>query len=218
MRAWSRGKLTIFQSTLSVRRATWRPLTMEQSEAISIHALRKESDAYCGRIMSPCSAFQSTLSVRRATFTPTLDLAVSIFQSTLSVRRATHDGHSTVGGSIFQSTLSVRRATPEHPEGHARNMISIHALRKESDRLWNHHASHHQRFQSTLSVRRATGSPYFAIVQFVFQSTLSVRRATRLMLMAWLRLDISIHALRKESDCPPLPHCSWGYNFNPRSP
>ena len=78
----------------------------------------------------------------------------------------------------FQSTLSVRRATPEHPEGHARNMISIHALRKESDRLWNHHASHHQRFQSTLSVRRATGSPYFAIVQFVFQSTLSVRRAT----------------------------------------
>ena len=33
-----------FQSTLSVRRATWRPLTMEQSEAISIHALRKESD------------------------------------------------------------------------------------------------------------------------------------------------------------------------------
>ena len=44
MRAWSRGKLTIFQSTLSVRRATWRPLTMEQSEAISIHALRKESD------------------------------------------------------------------------------------------------------------------------------------------------------------------------------
>ena len=34
----------------------------------------------------------------------------------------------------------------------------------------------------------------------IFQSALSVRRATRLMLMAWLRLDISIHALRKESD------------------
>ena len=200
MRAWSRGKLTIFQSTLSVRRATWRPLTMEQSEAISIHALRKESDfgfrgsvagkhisihalrkesdAYCGRIMSPCSAFQSTLSVRRATFTPTLDLAVSIFQSTLSIRRATHDGHSTVGGSIFQSTLSVRRATPEHPEGHARNMISIHALRKESDRLWNHHASHHQRFQSTLSVRRATRPPTMSDTNCIFQSTLSVRRAT----------------------------------------
>ena len=89
MRAWSRGKLTIFQSTLSVRRATWRPLTMEQSEAISIHALRKESDAYCGRIMSPCSAFQSTLSVRRAT-QRILDAGLAMeFQSTLSVRRAT---------------------------------------------------------------------------------------------------------------------------------
>ena len=168
-----------FQSTLSVRRATQRIL-----------------DA--GLAME----FQSTLSVRRATFTPTLDLAVSIFQSTLSVRRATHDGHSTVGGSIFQSTLSVRRATPEHPEGHARNMISIHALRKESDRLWNHHASHPQRFQSTLSVRRATGSPYFAIVQFVFQSTLSVRRATGLVVGAFVGDGISIHALRKESDSP----------------
>ena len=145
---------------------------------ISIHALRKESDAYCGRIMSPCSAFQSTLSVRRAT-QRILDAGLAMeFQSTLSVRRATFTPTLDLAVSIFQSTLSVRRATPEHPEGHARNMISIHALRKESDRLWNHHASHHQRFQSTLSVRRATGSPYFAIVQFVFQSTLSVRRAT----------------------------------------
>ena len=146
---------------------------------ISIHALRKESDAYCGRIMSPCSAFQSTLSVRRAT-QRILDAGLAMeFQSTLSVRRATFTPTLDLAVSIFQSTLSVRRATHEHPEGHARNMISIHALRKESDRLWNHHASHHQRFQSTLSVRRATGSPYFAIVQFVFQSTLSVRRATR---------------------------------------
>ena len=145
--------------------------------------------------------FQSTLSVRRAT-QRILDAGLAMeFQSTLSVRRATHDGHSTVGGSIFQSTLSVRRATPEHPEGHARNMISIHALRKESDRLWNHHASHHQRFQSTLSVRRATGSPYFAIVQFVFQSTLSVRRATSDECEDGTDFRISIHALRKESDC-----------------
>ena len=147
---------------------------------ISIHALRKESDAYCGRIMSPCSAFQSTLSVRRAT--------QRILDAGLAME--------------FQSTLSVRRATPEHPEGHARNMISIHALRKESDRLWNHHASHHQRFQSTLSVRRATGSPYFAIVQFVFQSTLSVRRATGVPSGDGERDVISIHALRKESDRP----------------
>ena len=206
-----------FQSTLSVRRATQRIL-----------------DA--GLAME----FQSTLSVRRATFTPTLDLAVSIFQSTLSVRRATHDGHSTVGGSIFQSTLSVRRATPEHPEGHARNMISIHALRKESDRLWNHHASHHQRFQSTLSVRRATFRTRPMIRRALFQSTLSVRRATILLaavvdVMLFQstlsvrratgvpsgdgeRDVISIHALRKESDRRSRIRTRRPRYFNPRSP
>ena len=33
----------------------------------------------------------------------------------------------------FQSTLSVRRATVAHAELHNRLVISIHALRKESD-------------------------------------------------------------------------------------
>ena len=124
-----------FQSTLSVRRATTCLTKQGVEEDISIHALRKESDAYCGRIMSPCSAFQSTLSVRRAT-QRILDAGLAMeFQSTLSVRRATFTPTLDLAVSIFQSPLSVRRATPEHPEGHARNMISIHALRKESDEL-----------------------------------------------------------------------------------
>ena len=33
----------------------------------------------------------------------------------------------------FQSTLSVRRATPEFGHGFKERLISIHALRKESD-------------------------------------------------------------------------------------
>ena len=56
--------------------------------------------------------FQSTLSVRRATFLSILGDIPQIFQSTLSVRRATHDC------VIFCLVYS----------------ISIHALRKESDR------------------------------------------------------------------------------------
>ena len=44
MRAWSRGKLTIFQSTLSVRRATATVIRICGRLGISIHALRKESD------------------------------------------------------------------------------------------------------------------------------------------------------------------------------
>ena len=81
--------LDIFQSTLSVRRATR-----------GVHNIR-----------NPPIAFQSTLSVRRATSLLALHLYQQPFQSTLSVRRATErdgTGRRSLG---FQSTLSVRRAT-----------------------------------------------------------------------------------------------------------
>ena len=38
-----------------------------------------------------------------------------------------------IGLLKFQSTLSVRRATGEHPPRLQPHLISIHALRKESD-------------------------------------------------------------------------------------
>ena len=123
---------------------------------ISIHALRKESDAYCGRIMSPCSAFQSTLSVRRAT--------QRILDAGLAME--------------FQSTLSVRRATGLVVGAFVGDGISIHALRKESDSPWSLPRAATEPFQSTLSVRRATRPPTMSDTNCIFQSTLSVRRAT----------------------------------------
>ena len=59
--------LKLFQSTLSVRRATcvcWYDLWMYR---ISIHALREESDLVLKLAPNCLSVFQSTLSVRRAT-------------------------------------------------------------------------------------------------------------------------------------------------------
>ena len=59
-------------------------------------------------------------------------------------------------------------------------LISIHALRKESDleipEIWEDL----KKFQSTLSVRRATISVKHDSLRPKFQSTLSVRRATRM--------------------------------------
>ena len=55
-------------------------------------------------------------------------------------------------------------------------------------------------FQSTLSVRRATILLAAVVDVMLFQSTLSVRRATRQVDHAAIAHDISIHALRKESD------------------
>ena len=74
-------------------------------------------------------------------------------------------------------------------------VISIHALRKESDR-----------------------TPSLDSENSAFQSTLSVRRATFRHSGAPRELPISIHALRKESDNEFLADTEALIDFNPRSP
>ena len=101
----------IFQSTLSVRRATSHIQFVQLPVRISIHALREESD--------PCSA--------------TKPFSIMIFQSTLSVRRATRIERRERWRARFQSTLSVRRATLVDKLMRGVLKISIHALREESD-------------------------------------------------------------------------------------
>ena len=75
-------------------------------------------------------------------------------------------------------------------------MISIHALREESD----------QKSQSIIHKK------------FLFQSTLSVRRATQHAPCVAVFQRISIHALREESDNPMLTVWYFLFYFNPRSP
>ena len=79
----------IFQSTLSMRRATQLGDADAQMLVISIHALHEESDQQGRnhRLLPP--TFQSTLSMRRATYKTTLFELHREFQSTLSMRRAT---------------------------------------------------------------------------------------------------------------------------------
>ena len=89
-RAPPRTRSGRFQSTLSVRRATYYREWFQMQAII----------------------FQSTLSVRRATSMVSFRIPPStIFQSTLSVRRATNAGLIGYVNKQFQSTLSVRRAT-----------------------------------------------------------------------------------------------------------
>ena len=124
-----------FQSTLSARRATPMRLYKFSFLYISIHALREESDGcillYCIKAVK----FQSTLSARRATaFSLLLVVSPILFQSTLSARRATLIFPLVVLVELlFQSTLSARRATKEMSKMGIYFLISIHALREESD-------------------------------------------------------------------------------------
>ena len=79
----------LFQSTLSVRRATRARCENRRTEYISIHALRKESDALYSshtRVLLISIHALRKESDRAEYFTSTYRLE---FQSTLSVRRAT---------------------------------------------------------------------------------------------------------------------------------
>ena len=120
-------------------------------------------------------------------------------------------------------------------------VISIHALREESDLYNLFCTSFADIFQSTLSARRATlMSIKTADLVFGFQSTLSARRATKAYISkcgnprfqstlsarrATMDLfkflyenKISIHALREESDLSLVYFTLDGVDFNPRSP
>ena len=102
----------IFQSTLSMRRAT-------------------DLDLRRGTV----TVFQSTLSMRRATGQAcSMTFLSSVFQSTLSMRRATSDRYEDIIDIKFQSTLSMRRATALTYNPTRGKYISIHALHEESDR------------------------------------------------------------------------------------
>ncbi len=147
-----------------------------------------------------------------------------LFQSTLSVRRATSfwykdfdsmanfNPRSPWGERLFvmhavASTLTIsihalrEESDCSKPKFSHKREISIHALREESDFKWISNKNLSKAFQSTLSVRRATfifGTINKCVT--TFQSTLSVRRATFLF-YAWFNgCNISIHALREESD------------------
>ena len=94
-----------------MRRATYAATHDLFVVAISIHALREESDYKMGA-NKQTTTFQSTLSVRRATvvaFDAAEDVVISIHalreESDLGQRQF-HLTHAR-----FQSTLSVRRAT-----------------------------------------------------------------------------------------------------------
>ena len=85
-------------------------------------------------VLARRSLFQSTLSVRRATKERVALAVRKPFQSTLSVRRATAFRFAPYDATQFQSTLSVRRATLAPEKAGGKHVISIHALREESDR------------------------------------------------------------------------------------
>ena len=210
--------ISVFQSTLSLRRATPGGWAGWVHGLISIHALLAESDAF-----SPLGALF-------------LDISIHALLAESDGEPAGGGGHH--GISIhallaesdvirnfppraargFQSTLSLRRATATGAPHTLTAQISIHALLAESDYCAPPPERIQSSFQSTLSLRRATAVSMSWDPRDRFQSTLSLRRATVVREHLRALVAISIHALLAESD-------EQGYSlkekeqyFNPRSP
>ena len=187
----------IFQSTLSLRRATGHHSGSGHDLLISIHALLAESDrprpprwrhrpdfnprSPCGERpvvswmrFANCSISIHALLAESDRGSSSNSSHFEQFQSTLSLRRATNPARIPMRFVIFQSTLSLRRATQSVVHDPRQLRISIHALLAESDRnAW-----------------ASSGKP----------------------------CRISIHALLAESDSGTTTINGACINFNPRSP
>ena len=187
----------LFQSTLSVRRATSLGVGYARLHpTISIHALRKESDVHSCRLAGTHITI-SIHALRKESDTTTRSSKNSEKISIHALRKESDENLNVAftGKWSFQSTLSVRRATSPVQASYDFPLISIHALRKESD------------------LSRTATCTYD-----IFQSTLSVRRATRIDRSINIFHVISIHALRKESDVRLHSRRNMLNHFNPRSP
>ena len=216
--------LSIFLSTLSLRRATALENDESGSKDISIHALLAESDKELTAPAAGQHRFLSTLSLRRATRTiPRIATTNRHFypRSPCGERHQLDNARNKV--NKFLSTLSLRRATslarlirvntrhfyPRSPCGERRHLLK----RCRSMSL----------FLSTLSLRRATGRVSSVLPGLEFLSTLSLRRATSIGTLRTVSVKnfyprspcgerppagkvrpwashISIHALLAESD------------------
>ena len=172
--------MSIFLSTLSLRRATYQDKFSIPSDNISIHALLAESDGTGFFVLDERHDI-SIHALLAESDTPTLEslTPTQTFLSTLSLRRATRP---------VSALYSVNRYFyPRSPCGERRHFSSKQRTLPK--------------FLSTLSLRRATVSQHSpSTVHTKFLSTLSLRRATIFFCSLLLLFDISIHALLAESD------------------
>ena len=209
----------VFQSTHSLRSATWTAFLHAVREKVSIHALLAECDG-CRPPSWRCDTG----------FNP---------RTPCGVRQCrTETGEDRDG---FQSTHSLRSATRTLLRRQFLRMVSIHALLAECDPSRDFQGTLKngfnprtpcgvrpngagaegldELFQSTHSLRSATWS-YEAMSDTCnkFQSTHSLRSATKAEKGISFGITVSIHALLAECDRPPRRRLLIPWCFNPRTP
>ena len=126
---------SLFQSTPSARRATGRRVQHKGATSISIHALREEGDLLSpARVLHP-SGFQSTPSARRATVNRT---AANTICDDFNPRPPRGEQHKFAMLGDQSGIISIHALREESDRrgrraAEVQREISIHALREEGD-------------------------------------------------------------------------------------
>ena len=209
-----------FLSTPSARRATQVDQDNQPVIPISIHALREEGDVDDAE---------------------TSELLFNFYPRPPRGGRQ-HEVPTLMIGVIFLSTPSARRATVGIQCRGLQTAISIHALREEGDGSWPIRRNTFHRFLSTPSARRAThgrcrrhsakqdfyprpprggrqvcSSPTTYSMTYFYPRPPRGGRRVACAVRAVI-VDISIHALREEGDCPSARRRRPPCDFYPRPP
>ena len=209
-----------FQSTPSARRATRVTTTTTETGKISIHALREEGDTSSCGPASTTSHISIHALREEGDADPRPRWTGHLYFNPRPPRGGRHDAElDEMAWELFQSTPSARRATFDEDNGRFESIISIHALREESDSQ-----SSTMRAASTdFNPRPPRGERLRTVhwmqnpkKDFNPRPPRGERPSGAELLTASLR--ISIHALREESDdSGPGSERRTSY-FNPRPP
>ena len=216
----------LFQSTLSVRRATNYPRQILNIPCISIHALREESDAY--EYTLPKAIKISIHALREESdnlknidiwnlrdFNPRSPwgerpLAVYIrflVPSDFNPRSPWGERLCIFNHYCLLASISIHALREESDKKSSKTKnqlawISIHALREESDLRQQFMTGKKKQFQSTLSVRRATWQVIWLKNKYLISIHALREESDECDEQANILWLISIHALREESDKP----------------
>ena len=210
----------LFLSTPSARRATVWPSKISSAKGYFYpRPPRGERPLF---LLCPVSGviFLSTPSARRATFKYVAPVAGALFLSTPSARRATAAASMTTKPSSYFYPRPPRgERLLAYSTKYGAELISIHALREESDRTARLTLLLQQSFLSTPSARRATASSS-RDGDFSQISIHALREESDLLYFTdtYYLKYISIHALREESDGEDGGQEQGRRDFYPRPP
>ena len=191
---------TTFQSTHSLRSATYFGGHHAVRYSVSIHALLAECDTLTKTIERNKTMFQSTHSLRSATLQFSIPIGIVGFNPRTPCGVRPVPAFFPSSCSPFQSTHSLRSATNPGQRKETLTKVSIHALLAECDPQGCRPSPQADCFnpRTPCGVRLAAGLP--DVTSWLFQSTHSLRSATSSTGDNLGQRKVSIHALLAECD------------------